>query len=188
MERRKSGSSEFATEQFALDQELPTLTTLALDKKRKPLQLMLETVEAGSCVFHVLAYAHTRIVPLLSVDTGSDCKPPEARGSGVLAVPSWEGFWWKWTRYRLDAEGLALQPQLESSYPVQVRVTAGKPLKLGGAACPEQTVAAGSVVELERYDVRRHSYFARRGQAACGWLPAATLSDPEAFTDVPWAG
>jgi hypothetical protein len=183
------GASEFSEEFFAADGDVPDARVVAVDRKRSQRQLLVGTPEAGSCIFHLLAYSGKRLIRLLRFDAGPDCRPPELIGNGHLTVAIWQGFWSRNDMYRLKDDGEHLVAEPRETYDVGVYGATGKWLLLQGAECGLRVVGPGTFIRLRLYDATLDRYRIESADGGCGWIPASSVNPlDESIKDLPWAG
>lgn len=183
------GEARYVAEYFSAEGDLPDIRVVAIDRGRTLRQLLLHTPEPGTCIFHLLGYVGTELVPLLRFDSGPGCRAPQPHGNGYVSVFTWEGFWTREDRYRLTEDGRALLPESVDIYPVEVAGIAARPIALQGAQCAAAVVQPGAHVKVQLYDARRERYQLQSADGACGWVPARDLNSiDEVVRDLPWAG
>jgi hypothetical protein len=185
----KIGNSSFSDEFFSADSELPDIRVIAIDWKRTQRQLLLETPEAGACIYHLLAYTPNKLIRLLRFDSGPNCQPPQPLGNGEVSVSTWQGFWAKEDRYRLSKDGLSLIVEPQDFYQVRVAGAAAKAFRLEGAECPARSVPRGIYVRIKLFDPKKDRYRIESSDGGCGWIPAVDLNtEGEIIKELPWAG
>jgi hypothetical protein len=183
------GESIYSDDFFSADGDLPDVRIVAIDRKRSQRQLLISTPEAGSCIFHVLAFSSQKLIRLLRYDSGPSCNAPIPLGNGQLSVSTWQGFWNREDRYRLGRDGESLIAEPAATYPVLVSGAAGNSLVLQGAECGKRTVKLGTFVRVKLFDVKNKRYRIESSDGACGWIPARKLdSSGESIKELPWAG
>ncbi len=184
----KVASLAYESTFFAADGDTPTLRPIHIDRKRRGQELLLTTIEPGSCVYHFLAYRAGRLALLLRHEEAS-CKPPQELGNGIVQLPSWQGFWTKEEDFQLSFDGLSLTPRVKRLYPVNAVGSAGPNLVLDGAECPPKQVPEGTYLRIASFDAAASRYRVEAQNGACGWLPANDVKTPESkIRDLPWAG
>lgn len=185
----KVGGATYSTEFFSAESGVPDIELLSIDNKRAERQLLLETPEAGSCIYHLLSYIERRLVLLLRFESGPSCKAPRALGNGDVSVSTWQGFWWKEDTYRLSLDGTVLVKEEKSTYYVGVAGAAGKQFLLQGAECAASWVQPGAYLRVKLYDPNSDRYRLDTLGGGCGWVSSADLSalDP-LVRELPWAG
>jgi hypothetical protein len=187
--RVKIGAAKYFAEFFSAESDLPDIRVVSIDRKRPQRQLLLETPEAGTCIYHLLSYVENKLVPLLRFDSGPTCQPPQPQGNGHVSVSTWQGFWSKEIRYQLSSDGKALVEEPKTIYSVEVAGVAGKPLALQGAECPARVVPLGTYVRVKLYDSKNDRYRLQTTDGSCGWIPASDLNTlDEIVKELPWAG
>lgn len=187
--RVKIGAAKYVAEYFSAESDLPDIRVVSIDRKQLQRQLLLETPEAGTCIYHLLSYVGKKLVPLLRFDSGPNCQPPQPQGNGHVSVSTWQGFWSKEDRYRLSADGKALVEESKVTYSVEVAGVAGKSLALQGAECPTRVVPPGTYVRVKLYDAKNDRYRLQTTDGSCGWIPASDLNTvDEIVKELPWAG
>lgn len=185
----KIGSAKYSVEFFSAESDLPEIRVVSIDRKRAQRQLLLETPEAGSCIYHLLSYVEHKLVPLLRFDSGPDCKAPQSQGNGHVSVSSWQGFWAKEDSYRLSIDGKKLVDDQKSSYSVEVAGVMGKSFLLQGAECPARWIQPGIYVKVKLYDSENERYRLQTTDGGCGWISAVDLNTlDEVIKELPWAG
>jgi hypothetical protein len=185
----KATGARYSTEYFSADGDIPSVRVVRLDAARTERQLLVQTVEAGSCVFHLLAYKAKRLVPLVRFDAGPDCAAPQIWGNGKLGLSTWQGFWNRTEVYRLGANGLSISKEPQEHYPVGVRGIAGVNLRLDDAGCLSAEIASGKLLRVEIFDAGRKGYLLKTSTGDCGWIPETEVDTiDEKIKDLPWAG
>lgn len=184
----KIGSEKYSADYFSAESDLPDIRVVSIDRQRPQRQLLLRTPEAGTCVYHLLAYAGHKLFSLLKFDSGPECKGPQPLGNGQVSVYTWQGFWAKEDRYRLNDEGTALVKQQTVTYDVRAAGVAGKSFPLQGAECPTKLVQPGTFVRIKIYDAVSERYRVEDTDGSCGWIPAAEMNSIDnPIKELPWA-
>lgn len=183
------GKSEFSTDFFSGENDLPEIRIVAIDRKRADRQLIVETPEAGSCIFNVLSVIDRKIVPIIHFESGPDCRPPQPLGNGEMSISRWQGFWWKEDRYKLDETGTKLELTKQAIYLVDVSGVAAKQINLEGAECAAKLIQPGTFIKIKKFDSNTDKYRLETQDGNCGWLPSRDLSPPDGvIKELPWAG
>ncbi|QLI82515.1 hypothetical protein HZU75_13810 [Chitinibacter fontanus] len=185
----KIGSEKYSTEFFSAESDLPDIRVVSIDRQRPQRQLLLGTPEAGTCIYHLLAYAGHKLLPVLNFDSGPDCKAPQPLGNGRVSVSTWQGFWAKENRYRLNNEGTALVKEQAVTYDVGAAGVVGKTFSLQDAECPAKWIQPGAFVRVKLYDSVGERYRVEDTDGSCGWIPAADMNSIDSLIkELPWAG
>ncbi len=183
------GESIYSDDFFSADGDLPDVRVVAIDRKRYWRQLLVNTPEAGSCIFHVLAFSSQKLIRLLRYDSGPSCKAPIPLGNGQLSVSTWQGFWNREDRYRLSKDGESLVAEPAAVYSVLASGAAGNSLVLQGAECGKRTVPFGTFIRVRLFDAQKKRYRLEASDGACGWVPAKELDSMNGnVKELPWAG
>ena len=178
----------FRTEFFSAEGDLPEFSVVWINRDRPQRQLLLGAHEAGFCVFHLLSYVDDALLPLLRWDAGPNCERPVPRGNGELTATGWMGFWARDFRFRLSDDGTTLTQLPPSIQPLSVAGLSASGLTLEPAECADHVIAAGTLVQLLRYDESAERYWVQVPNGACGWIPASELGGPNPpITQLPWA-
>ncbi len=185
----KVGAAKYVAEFFSAEADVPDIRVISIDRKRAQRQLLLETPEPGTCIYHVLSYVGGELVQLLRFDSGPNCQAPQPLGNGQISVSTWQGFWTREVRYRLSVDSRFLVVEPVTMHRVEVAGVAAKPIPLQGAECPSRTVQPGTYVKVKLYDPKNDRYRLQTTDGSCGWIPAADLNTiDELIKDLPWAG
>lgn len=183
------GASKYTNDFFSADGDLPDVRVVYIDRNRSQHQLLIGTPEAGSCIFHLLAYSPKKLIPLLRFDSGPNCRPPQPLGNGKVSVTTWQGFWHQNETYHLSKDGEVLLAESQDIYDVRVSGAAGKSLVLQGAQCASREVAPGMFIRVKLFDAKQDRYFLESADGGCGWIPASKLDTiDDTVKELPWAG
>ncbi len=181
------GAAQYSTDFFSADGDIPEIHVIPIDRKRPQRQLLLDTPEVASCVYHVLSYVEGKLIPLLRFDSGPGCQSPQALGNGLISVFSWQGFWTKEDRYRLSGDGTTLTQEPETTYAVNVPAAAGTSFLLQGAECPAKRIEPGVYLRVSLYDSKHDRYRFQTIDGGCGWISSADLNESGPIRELPWA-
>ena len=185
----KAANSQYNTEYFSADGDIPSVRVVRLDTTRNERQLLVQTVEAGSCVFHLLAYKEKRLASLIRFDGGPSCDEPQIWGNGRLGLSTWEGFWRKTNVFRVSANGLSIQPEPQALYMVHAYGVAGVDLHLAEAGCRSSDIHSGEPLLVDVFNAERKSYLLKSFAGECGWLPETEVNTMDhKIEELPWAG
>ena len=180
--------TRYRTEYFSADGDLPSARVVILDRARHERQLLIETIEAGSCVYHLLAYKSKKLVSIFRFDS-TMCRAPEIWGNGKFGVPYWEGFWTKIDTYRIAKAGTAAAQEIQEQFLVGVAGIAGERLQLADAGCASNDIAAGTLLHVAMFNSQRAAYLLRAGAGTCGWIPESEVNTiTNKILELPWAG
>lgn len=170
----KIGSSTYSAEYFSEWGDIPHIRVVSLSPNQQ--QLILETLEPASCIYHVLTWKNETVLPMMVFDSGPHCKHPEPYGEGRLSTLTWQGFWEKEDKYLLDSSGSQLILQPQDSYQVTIlgahraSGAAAKRFNLAGADCPSREVLPGTHIVFDVYSPGRKSYRLETLDGGCGWI------------------
>jgi hypothetical protein len=160
--------SKYSGDYFSADGDTPSVREIAIDRNRKERQLLVDTPEAGSCVFHILSFASKRLTSLLRFDSGPDCNPPVPQGNGTLRILTWQGFWNKNETLRLSKDGKALVLEQQDKFWVNVAGSAGTGLTLQGATCASRDIPLGTFVSVKFFEPKGNRYMLESADGGCG--------------------
>ena len=177
--------STYKGKYFAVEGDLPEVRSIKIDYRRPERQLLITAGQAASCDYHILAYSHGQLIPLLT-STSEGCEEtPVSLGNGELEVQTWRGFWKQRDRFRLNQAGTKLTLEPATSYDVGVSAAANTDIVLDPDTCEARNIPRGAFVRIERYEPRQHRYLLMAPSGACGWLDEERLDN--ALSEVPYA-
>lgn len=183
-----SGNSSYSTDYNSADGDVPNLRWIFIDRKKSP-QLLLETAEAGSCVYHILSISTNKIIPLLKLDTGPACLEPQAQGNGKLSVNNWEGFWKKEDQYILSNTETKLTMESTHIYDVNVVGAANKSFTFSDSECKPLVATPGLYIKVKSYNSITKQYKLETLDGGCSWIDEEQISTKgELVRGLPWAG
>lgn len=171
---------------FAVDGDVPELSIIRIDRATNERQLLVRADQAASCIFHVIGYVKLRLIPLLTVDQGPDCKEPQPNGNGTITVNTWQDFWNREDQYRLNANGTALTLIPQRINTVGVAGFPKSDVTLDAAGCKVRTIRRGSFTKVVEFDPAKHRFLLNDYNGACGWLGEDDLK--ARMEGLPWAG
>jgi len=183
------GASEYSSDFFSADGDFPSVSVVAIDRNRSQHQLLVSTPEAGSYIFHLLAYSSKKLISLLKFDSGPNGLPPESSGTGKVSVSTWQEFWSREETYHLSKDGKTLVAEPKDIYDLWVAGAAGKNLILEGAECASHEVAPGTFIRVTLFDAKQERYFLKSANGGCGWIPASKVNTiDDTIKELPWGG
>ncbi len=150
--------SKFSGEYLAAEGDVPQVRVIAPDDVRKHRLLLIETPEASWCNYYVLGYTSRTLVPLLVLENGTECNPPQPIGRGRFRVSTWQGFWSRDDTYQPSDNDQHLKLVSQPFYLLRVAGAATAGLLLEGAECKSMNVPENTFVSITGFDPKLDRY------------------------------